>query len=111
MVLIAWKALSSWSTSTATNGTLLANPPFRYAAVAPPSTNHFATGRIPRWDFKRQKQQSEQKATSPPASFASVDGLHLPRHVIHQHVFAQPLRRGEVSLAAAHLRDFLHELH
>jgi hypothetical protein len=39
-----------------------------------------------------------------------VDRFRLPRHVIHQQILAQRIRRGEVSLPAAHLRDFLNEL-
>jgi hypothetical protein len=41
---------------------------------------------------------------------ASVDGSGLPRHVIHQQILSQRVWSGEVSLAAAHLCDFLHKL-
>jgi hypothetical protein len=40
----------------------------------------------------------------------SVNGPSLPRHVIHQQILAEGMWSGEVSLAAAHLCDFLHEL-
>ncbi len=40
-----------------------------------------------------------------------VDRLGLPRHVIHQQVLPQRVGRGEVGFAAAHLGDFLDELH
>jgi hypothetical protein len=39
-----------------------------------------------------------------------VDRLDLARHVIHQQILAEGVRGGEVGFAAAHLRDFLHEL-
>src|SRR5450755_4425674 len=42
---------------------------------------------------------------------ALVDGLRLPRHVIHQQILAQRVRCGEVGLAAAHLGHFLDELY
>src|SRR5437764_358246 len=109
MVLIALKVRSSWSTSMEMSGTLPESRPFHSAAAAPPSINRFVTARIPRWDFKRLKRRSKRKAPSRPAD--SVNGLHLPRHVIHQHVLTQPLRRSEVGFAAAHLRNLLHELH
>src|SRR5271155_1662325 len=37
--------------------------------------------------------------------------LRLPRHVIHQQILPERIRRCEVCLAPAHLRHFLDELH
>src|SRR5438105_4930360 len=111
MAPIEWKVRSSWSTSTETNGTLPESLPFHSAAAELPSTSHFVTGLIPGWGFKPLKRQSGPKTPSLSANFRSVDGLHLPRHVIHQHVLAQPLWRGEIGFSAAHLRDLLYELH
>ena len=40
-----------------------------------------------------------------------VDGSGFALHIIHQEVFAQRVRGGEVGLAAAHFGDLLDELH
>ena len=39
-----------------------------------------------------------------------VNRLHLPRHVIHEQILPQVLRRSEVRFSLAHGRDFLDEL-
>jgi len=41
----------------------------------------------------------------------SMNRLGFSRHVIHQQILAERVRRGEVGFAAAHFRYFLHELH
>src|ERR1700733_13327582 len=40
----------------------------------------------------------------------SVDVSRLLSDIIHQKILAERVRRGEVGLAAAELRDFLHEV-
>jgi len=63
--------------------------------------------------FSRAAQTGEEFGALAPEgrSCESMDSLRLPRHVIHQQVLPQRVRRREVGLSAAHLRDFLYELH
>lgn len=40
-----------------------------------------------------------------------MDGAGAALHVVHEEVFAQSFRTGEVGFATAHLRDLMDELH
>ena len=56
-------------------------------------------------------RRERRSAQCPLRAVVLVDRLRLPRHVIHQQILPERVGRGEVGFAAAHLRDFLHELH